>query len=300
MDKTNLRAVDTLIKEVEVIEVACVGSQRNQSREESKLDEFQKYKMDLNAVLTKIKRNIKTKQTIEDRIGTNTESIKLKKEISNQFEEAKRLQTKMESVYNDQRREFDNNIDTEISGEELESRQELMELMKQDLEYTYSSFNPSESTLITGSRVGRAGHGFNLAERAYNKRRKNKRNKGVVIGDLIKENEAQPLSMKQQQFIQESIERDAVLYEKLNEIHAGVKLLGVMGNDMIEEIEMQTVMLDEMDEKMGDLTERLETKNDEIKKLLDNNGGAVRWCPVLILCVILLACIGYIWNAFIA
>jgi len=54
------------------------------------------------------------------------------------------------------------------------------------------------------------------------------------------------------------------------------------------------------EQKMDGITEKLESRNEQIKKLLDASGGATRWCPVLILCVILMACIGYIYNAFIA
>eukprot|EP00486_Rosalina_sp_Unknown_P004256 CAMPEP_0201571828 /NCGR_PEP_ID=MMETSP0190_2-20130828/14788_1 /ASSEMBLY_ACC=CAM_ASM_000263 /TAXON_ID=37353 /ORGANISM="Rosalina sp." /LENGTH=201 /DNA_ID=CAMNT_0047996917 /DNA_START=340 /DNA_END=945 /DNA_ORIENTATION=+ len=201
----------------------------------------------------------------------------------------------MESVYYEQQQQFDNYpSQTDISGEELQSRQELLALMKQDLQYTHSSFDPSQSEQKSAS------DGFNLGRQAW-KRRKEKRRNNVGVDGLESLNEnPQPLSMKQQQFLQESIDRDAVFYEKLEQIHANVKVLGVMGGDMINEMEMQNVMLDEMDEKMNGLTEKLVSRNDQIKDILNSSGGAVRWCPIMILCVILLACIGYIWNAFIA
>ena len=291
LDRTNLRAVDSLLKDVEVIEVACVGSTRNnQSNEDSKLDEFQQYKMKLNSVITKIKSDIKIKQGIEDRVGTNLESIKLKKSISKQFELAKRIQTKMESAHNDQQREFDNYPShTELSGEELQSRQELMVLMKQDLEYTHSQFDPSQTQTMDD-------HGFNLGRQAWRKRKEKRRDIDEYKG--YNDYNPQPITKKQQQFIQESIERDAVFYDKLNQIEAGVKVLGVMADGIDKELDMQTLMLEEMEEKVDDITDRLEQSNNKIKEILDNNKH--RWCPIMILCIILLALVGYIWNAFIA
>ena len=88
--------------------------------------------------------------------------------------------------------------------------------------------------------------------------------------------------------------------EKLDIIKQGVQQLNAIGTDINEELEKQSVMLEEVEQKMDRVTEKLENRNEQIKKLLEASGGATRWCPVLILCVILLACIGYIWNAFIA
>lgn len=291
-DRTGLRQVGALIKEIEIIEEACVGSQRN--NEESKLDEFQRYKMDLNVVLTKIKQDIKTKDGIEQRIGTNSESIKLKNKITKELESARKLQTKMESAFYDQQRDVDNGDNYDLSMEELKSRQELMSLMKQDLEYVQQQHEPSMNNTSSTTK------GFDLASRAMEKRRRRRRSKNNKRGMQIDDDEIEPvpLTAKQQAFIQESIERDAVFYEKLDVIHAGVKQLRMVGYDITEELNVQNVMLDEMGEKIEGLTEKLESRNEQIKNILDSNGGASRWCPILIMVVILLACLGYIYEAF--
>eukprot|EP00483_Globobulimina_turgida_P007132 UN07146 len=112
--------------------------------------------------------------------------------------------------------------------------------------------------------------------------------------------EPAPLTAKQQTFIQQSIEQDQVIDEKLDLIKQGVMQLNAIGTDINEELDKQQVMLEEVEEKIDHVTEKLESRNEQIKKLLDSSGGATRWCPVLILCVILMACVGYIYNAFIA
>merc|ERR1712228_560275 len=252
----------------------------------SKLDEFQRYKRQLNDILKETKQDIKTKEGIEERVGTNTESIKLKSKIKNNLSEAKSLHRKLQDVYNENQHDYDNG-DTDLTHEEVASRQELVVLMQQDLEYTQSEYEPrSDNASPTGS-------GFTLAQSAQ-KRRKKQRDQGLISS------EPQPLTSKQQAFIQESIERDAVLDEKLDIIKKGVMQLGAIAGDINNELEVQQVMLDEVEQKMDGITEKLESRNEQIKKLLDSSGGATRWCPVLILCVILMACVGYIYNAFIA
>eukprot|EP01083_Nonionella_stella_P109588 319729_1 len=284
VDKQQLRQITQLIKEIEIIEVECSGK-KGRSAAESKLDEFQITKLDLNEQLQTIKQDIKTRKGIEERVGTNAETIKLKNKIKSGLDEAKRLHQKLEAAYAEDEREADNGH-SDLKSDEIKSREELVMLMKQDLEYTENEFEPKSSGAVGGG-------GFQLAAKAREKRKK-KRDQGLISS------EPQPLTQKQQAFIQESIERDQILDEKLDLIKAGVQQLNAIGSDINEELDKQKVMLDEVEQKMDRVTERLENRNEQIKKLLDSSGGAARWCPVLILCVILMACVGYIYNAFIA
>ena len=285
LDKSGIRHINQLIKDIEIIEVECTGATTGKY-DNSKLDEFQRYKRQLNDILIETKQSIKTKQGIEERLGTNTESIKLKNKIKNNLQEAKRLHKNLEDVYNESQHDYDVG-DGDLSLQELASRQELVALMQQDLEFTQNEFEPRSATSSPTAS------GFTLAQTAK-KRRKKQRDQGLMSS------EPQPLTSKQQAFIQESIERDAQLGEKLDIIKQGVKTLGAIAGDINNEFEVQAVMLDEVEQKMDGITEKLESRNEQIKKLLDSSGGATRWCPVLILCVILITCIGYLYNAFFA
>ena len=281
-DKAQLRQISALIKEIEIIEEACTGN-KGRNNKNSKLDEFTQAKLDLNECLATLKQDIKTKKGIEKRVGTNAESIKLKNKIKSNVEEAKRLQRKMEAAYRENEQDADNG-QSELKPDEVKQRQELVSLMKQDLEYVENEYEPKNSS--------GGGGGFQLAQAAREKRRK-KRDNGYST-------EPVPLTDKQQAFIQESIQRDKVLDEKLDVIKDYVVKLNAIGTDINEELDKQKVMLDEVEQKMDKVTLKLERRNEDIKKLLEASGGAARWCPVMILCIILLACIGYIWNAFIA
>lgn len=281
-DKAQLRTINALMKEIEIIEVACNGK-KGRSNANGALDEFQIAKLDLNEKISHLKQDVKTRAGIEERLGTNSESIKLKTKIKSDLADAQVLQRKMEDAYNENMRDFENGT-SELTSEQLNQRKELLELMKQDLEYTSNEFSPKKESV--------GGGGFQLAQQAREKRRKRKEQ---GLGSA----EPQPLTAKQQAFIQESIERDQVLDEKLEIIKQGVMQLNAIGSDINQELDKQAVMLEEVEQKMDAVTDKLENRNEQIKKLLETSGGATRWCPVLILCVILMACIGYIYNAFI-
>jgi len=84
INKMQLRQVTALLKDIQIIEMDCIGARaRGVYGDDSKLDEFQRYKLDLNEMLVKIKGDIKTQKGLENRVGTSTESIKLKRRIKN-------------------------------------------------------------------------------------------------------------------------------------------------------------------------------------------------------------------------
>lgn len=116
--------------------------------------------------------------------------------------------------------------------------------------------------------------------------------KGLITDEPI------PLTGKQQAFIQMSIQRDKVLDEKLEIIKMGVRQLGVIGQDINIELEKHEEMLKQVGDKMNDVQDKIENRNKQLKDLLKKSGGMTRWCPVFILFIILLACLGYIYNSF--
>jgi len=75
-----------------------------------------------------------------------------------------------------------------------------------------------------------------------------------------------------------------------------VKQLGQIAGDINQELDKQSYMLDEVDQKMGMLTKKIESRNQQMQKILDATGGAQRWCPIIILLVIFLALMGYVYN----
>jgi len=156
----------------------------------------------------------------------------------------------------------------------------LLDLFKQDLNYTENEFKPKKTR----------GGGFQIAQNARARRQK-QREEGTMSEEVV------ALTAQQQAFIQESVERDQLLDQKLDVILQGVKQLGMIAYDINEELVKQDVMLDEIEQKMDKLQDKLETRNEQMKKLLEASGGAQRWCPILILFVIFIALCGYIYNS---
>jgi len=302
-NRANLRALTSLLAEIDVIEEACAGV-KGRSDEDSELDDFQRYKLELNRKLSTLKQDLLTKRGIENRVGTNAESIKLKSKIAKALDAAKRTQIQMEAAYRDTERDLDRGL-CELSVEEVRSRQELVQLMAQDLLFVQNEFRPSECAEEVGAH-GIASMAFNLAHRGQEKRRMQRAASNSASSMTSPRDRAlvasapQPLTAKQQAFIKESIERDLALDAKLSAIKKGVMTLGAIANDINNELDVQQVMLDEVDSKMVNVTDKLETRNHEMKQLLEATGGAGRWCPALVLCIILMACVGYIYNAFLS
>merc|ERR1740123_1999778 len=176
--------------------------------------------------------------------------------------------------------------------------------MTQDLAFGQNEFKPKAEEV---GAHGLESSAFNLAHRGREKRRLQRAasSSQSITSPSAREralvaSAPQPLTSKQAAFIQESIERDLALDAKLCAIKKGVMTLGAIAGDINNELDVQSVMLDEVDSKMVNVSDRLETRNHEIKALLESTGGARRWCPALVLCIILMACVGYIYNAFLS
>lgn len=165
----NLRRVEALLREVDIIQTALDGK-KPIDPEKSKLDDFQKQKLELTELLTRIKEDIITKNKIESSLGTNAQSIRIKHTIEKNIEYAKEEYTKLEDQYTSDLQEMDSGLST-LDSEEMKQREELCNLLQQDLNYTQHTFKPKVDA--------RGGGGFQLARKAHEKRRK-KREEGIL------------------------------------------------------------------------------------------------------------------------
>ena len=136
--------------------------------------------------------------------------------------------------------------------EALKEREELVELMKQDLVFTENGYKPKSDQ----------GRGYSIAKQARD-RRKKMREAGKMSA------EPQPLTESQQQFIQMSIERDAIIDEKLDIIKQGVQQINQIAHDVNNELKKQEIIIDEATQKMDDVTEKIQQRNKQLQDLLD-------------------------------
>ncbi|ETO31368.1 hypothetical protein RFI_05749 [Reticulomyxa filosa] len=261
-----IRQLNLLLREVEIVEQNCGTSKPK--KDGNQLDDFQQNKAELNILMKTIKDNIQTRKNLEERTGESKEAIEMKYQIENDFKRAQELHSKMSQAYEGDIKKFEKQKAGALAQPDLDERKELLGLFKQfvisydcfvwffvqilDLEYTESEFKPKKTR----------GGGFQIAQNARQKRQK-QREDGTMSQDAI------PLTQQQQAFIQESVERDQLLDQKLDVILQGVKQLGMIAYDINEELVKQEVMLDEIENKMDKLQDKLETRNEQMKKLLE-------------------------------
>lgn len=278
---STLRQVNTLIREIRIVEDYCGVKRDDAEGKDGKLDKFQRNKLDFADLMKTVKDDIAVRNNMEEKLGNNSETIKMKQRILKSFEEAKKKHGEMVKAYEEDERKFNKNKKDALEQDALEERKEMLDLLKKDLEYTEHQFKPK------GEKTGGQ---FNLARQAREKRRKMRE-----TGEL-QDDEPRPLSQKEQEFMQMSIQKDKELEKTLDEVLKVVKQVREVAEDINEELEKQDQMMDEIDNKMDKLQEKLESRNKQMKKLLEASGGAQRWCPIIILLIILMALLGYIYN----
>jgi len=91
-------------------------------------------------------------------------------------------------------------------------------------------------------------------------------------------------------------ENQAKQDELLTEIGKGLDELHQMALDMNKILTQQEHMLAETDKQMEETTKKFKTANRRLKELLDQSGGASRWGPALILCIVLLGLVGVFFG----
>jgi len=274
---SNIGELNILLLDVVVVQQNCEMTKLK--KDACQLDDFQQSKAELNNLLKTIKDDVKTRKGLEERTGESKEGIEMKYQIESEFKKAQDLHDKMNQAYENDVKKFEKQKSGALTQPDLDERKEILSLFKQDLEFTECEFKPKKSK----------GGGFQIAQNAQTRWQK-QREEGMLSPEPI------PLTENQQAFIQESIERDQLLGQKLDVMLHDVHQLGEVAKDINEELGLQDVMLDEIENKMDKVEDKLETRNEQMKKLLKASGGAQRWCPILILIVIFLALCGYIYS----
>ena len=95
-----IRTVNQLIQDLNIIYHDCGGKDvEKDDGGDQKLDEFQRTKKELADIMKMTKADIKTQKGIQERVGNNAEAIKLKQKIGKSLDEAKRLHSRLEDAY---------------------------------------------------------------------------------------------------------------------------------------------------------------------------------------------------------
>lgn len=296
-------AIQKLVNELKTIEVECLGdtdadAKKAQMKADKQLDAFQINKRDLTALLREAKESITRRNELVRKVGPRgEEAIRLRTTNARTLEQCRRHLAKMEEAFAKDEERFNKGKKKALAEEDINTRRELIDLFSRDLAHAEAMHKADTGG---GDGGGRTGHRMARNARDARKRKKDRdaggsSGNGTISTDDV-ELEAQPLSRQEQMFIQEANKRDEEIDEKLDQIHLGVKQLGRMAEDIHTELRVQEGMLEQVEDKMGNVIDKYESANLRMNKLLDASGGVSRWCPVIIAGIILLALLAYIYN----
>lgn len=99
---------------------------------------------------------------------------------------------------------------------------------------------------------------------------------------------------KEQIFLDEVKANREVEDDMLDEISKGLDELKNLGSDINKTLAYQGELLKQVDAQLEDVTEKFDSGNQKLQKLLDSQGGPSRWIPRICCFIILLAIVGYI------
>jgi len=137
-------------------------------------------------------------------------------------------------------------------------------------------------------------------KREERKAKRDKRRKGKdgedELDDLGTDKDAAPMSAQEQAFMEQRDQAYVEQDEILDIISKGLDELLEIGEDINKTLVLQEHMLDEVEKKVERNIVLLQGANQRLKTMLEETGGLERWCPILILGIVLLALIGYIYT----
>jgi len=118
---------------------------------------------------------------------------------------------------------------------------------------------------------------------------------GINIDDDAFE-DASPMSQQEQQFMDQVAANKEEQNEMLDEIGKAMDELHELSLDMNKQLTLQNDLIGEVDNKMDDVMGKMVSANQQLKQMLDANGGMTRWCPMMCFLVVLLALLGYVFK----
>lgn len=103
-------------------------------------------------------------------------------------------------------------------------------------------------------------------------------------------------SEQEQLFMQQAAEAMQQENEMLEQISAALTSLTQLAMELQKNLKISEALINEVDEKMDKVQDRLDAANARLTEMLEESGGMTRWCPFMILAMVLLALVGYMWG----
>ena len=277
--------------------------EKKQQEEMKTFDDFQRKKHALNTLLQDIRTDVERLAELRNRLGKDerdTTTIRLQSDNSDRLKEAYEL-------FNELKKQLEKDAERtgrkKIDDKELADRRHLIILLGEDIKDL--STQNSRIRLPTGDdeevvqqRIARRqAKDMEARERRERSRKSRKLKKGESgIDEEDFQSVAGPGNEMEMAFEEKVAVNMAEQDKMLVEISAGLDELKELATEASKQLTIQKAMLDQVDDKMDTTMRQFKTANARLKSLLEESGGMSRWCPILLIAVVILALVGYIFH----
>lgn len=263
------------------------------------MDEFRRRKYELNALLEKIRENVKKLEDVRRDLPPNSRdkiSIGLMSKNTKDLSQARWMFKELHALLLAE----DRKKKQTLSEKELEDRRKIATLLGKEI-VDLTNKNSCVKVVTTKAdqemeqRVKTRTQQKRETREARKQERKQKRGKSQGL-DVEEALEDVTLTAQEQEFMDQVHANVEEQDEMLDEIHKGLLELKHLGQDMKKNFELQKQVIHEIDINMDETQSKMENAHGRLNDVLRESGGITRWCPLLVCMVILLALVGYILN----
>ena len=299
------RKLKVMLDDLNAMRAELLPDDKEKARQEEMktFDDFQRKKHALNSLLSDIRHDVERLVELRKKLGSDerdTTTIRLQSDNSERLKEAlEHFQELKKQLEKDAQRTGRKKVDEK----EMADRRHLVILLGEDIKDLTAQnarvrmpLNEDEEAMQAriARRQARDAEAKERREKSRKSRRLRKGESGIDDDDF---GQASAPQSEQEQAFEEKVAHNMADQDKmLAEISAGLDELKELAVEANKQLTIQKAMLDQVDDKMDTTMRQFKTANARLKNLLEESGGMSRWCPMLLLAVVILALIGYVFR----
>ena len=290
--------------DLNAIRAELLPDEKEKARQEEMktFDDFQRKKHALNSLLSDIRQDVERLVELRKKLGSDerdTTTIRLQSDNSDRLKQALEL---FQELKKQLEKDAQKTGRKKVDDKEMADRRHLVILLGEDIKDLTAQnarvrmpLNEDDEAMQAriARRQARDVEAKERREKSRKSRRLRKGESGIDDDDFAT---AQPVSEQEQAFEEKVAHNMAEQDQMLAEISAGLDELKELAVEANKQLTIQKAMLDQVDDKMDTTMRQFKTANARLKNLLEESGGMSRWCPILLLAIVILALIGYVFR----
>ena len=248
--------------------------------------------------------SLQERKEIMEKFGRNRKAVQLNVENQKKLEVIKTQLENMKKLLSKEIAKGKGGFfGTKLTEEEIKTREEVIEQVEFLVKDMHILFHEGKAGAAVDNRIASTAKKDmdrireERAAKAAKAKKGNKGQPGTTAAGEDEGLELQPLSHEDQLFMESVMQRDAQIDAKLDQVLQGVVVLRKLGEEISDELQTQAQILKEVDVKVDKTTKKFVVANKKMKELLEESGGATRWCPIIIFVIVIVALIGYVLSA---